>query len=289
MDPKAGIAGITQQVEGQIKVTTETAQKIYTMIAEYLVKYGMQALFGIVILFVGFRVAAWVSKLVADLCAKRHMDVTLTGFIAMTVRVTIIIFTALVAADKFGLTISPLIAAVSAAVFGASFAVQAPLSNYAAGLTLILSRPFVVGDTVTLLDHSGVVEEVKLAATTLSNEMGQRITIPNKHIVGEVVVNSKESRLASGQIGISYDSDHRKAIAAIERTLASLPDISKELVPIVGIQSFGDFSVNLEFKYRVPTCHYGKLVHAANQAIYEALKKEGISIPYPRQEVFKLN
>jgi len=267
-------------------VTAETAQKVYTMIAEYLVKYGMQALFGLVILFVGFRVASWVSKVIAGLCAKRHMDVTLTGFFAMTARITVIVFTCLVAADKFGLTISPLIAAVSAAVFGASFAIQAPLSNYAAGLTLILSRPFAVGDTVTLLDHSGVVEDIRLAATTLSNEMGQSITIPNKHIVGEIVVNSKENRLAKGGIGISYDADHRRAVAVIERTLASMPDVSKDPLPLVGIGSFGDFSVNLDFTYRVPTRHFGRIVRAVNQAVYEALKKENIAIPFPRQDVY---
>jgi small conductance mechanosensitive channel len=95
---------------------------------------------------------------------------------------------------KFGISIAPFIAALGALAFGASFALQGPLSNYGAGLMIIIARPFVVGDTITVKNVSGIVEEVTLATTILTTEDGEKITIPNKHIVGEILNNSFANR-----------------------------------------------------------------------------------------------
>ncbi len=138
----------------------------------------------------------------------------------------------IIAIGKFGISIAPVIAALGALVFGSSFALQGPLFNYGAGLTIILSRPFVVGNTIMVQGVSGVVEEIRLAATVLTNEDGEKITIPNKHVVGEIIHNSFANKIAEVSIGISYADEPQLAIDTISRTLA-------------GIESFGDSSVNL--------------------------------------------
>lgn len=262
-----------------------TLQKFTDTVLEYLVKYGFQVLGGLVILGVGFILAGWVSGAVLDLLKKRHMDITLAKFLAMTVKVIVLAFAILMAIEKFGVTISPLIATVSAMIFGASFAIQAPLSNYAAGLSVIVTRPFVVGNTITVKGVSGVVDEVKLPCTVLVNAEGERITIPNKDVVGEILFNSQENKLVERSIGIGYSDDPHRAVRIVLETLKSQPRVVQSPAPEAGIDSFGDSAVNVGMRYWVPTREYFPVLYAANLAVYDALKKAGVTIPFPQREV----
>lgn len=105
-------------------------------------------------------------------------------------RLTVLAFVMIVVLGKFGITMTPFIAAIGAIAFGSSLALAGLMSNYGAGLSIIITRPFVVGDTIQIQGVSGVVEEVGLAATRLETEDGEQITIPNKHIVGDILINS---------------------------------------------------------------------------------------------------
>lgn len=260
-------------------------QKIYDKIAEYLVTYGLQALVGLVVLFIGFKIAGWISKLVTGLCEKRHLDITLTKFLAMVAKSVVIALAALIAMDKFGITISPIIASISALIFGASFAIQAPLSNYAAGLSIILSRPFAVGNTISIKGFSGIVDDIRLPCTILTTVDGERVTIPNKDIVGEVIINSKETKMTQTTVGVSYGSDLDKAIHAVEGVLKRFPQIVGDPAPHVGIREFGDSSINIGIRYWAPTRQYVQTLYAVNLAIFHALKEAGITIPFPQRDL----
>ncbi len=261
-------------------------QKYSDTAIDYLIKYGFQVLGGLLILLAGFLVASWVQRLCFDfLHKKRHMDISLATFMATTAKFIILGLVFLMAVDKLGITISPLIATVSAMIFGASFALQAPLSNYAAGLTVILTHPFVVGNTITVKGVHGVVEEVKLPCTILVNADGERITIPNKDVVGEIVSNSFENKLVERRIGVSYADDPQKAVRLVSDALAQFSKVVKTPVPQVGIDNFGDSSIIIGMRYWVPTKEYYPALHEANLRVYQALTKAGITIPFPQREV----
>lgn len=262
-----------------------TMQKIYDKIVEYLVTYGLQALVGLIVLFIGFKIAGWVSKLVTGLCEKKHLDITLTKFLAMVAKSVIIALAALIAMDKFGITISPIIASISALIFGASFAIQAPLSNYAAGLSIILSRPFAVGNTISVKGYSGVVEDIQIPCTILTTVDGERITIPNKDIVGEIIVNSKETKMTQEVIGVSYGDNPEKAIQVIENVLKRFPQIVHEPPPHVGIREFGESGINIGVRYWAPTRQYVQTLYEVNLAVFKALKEAGITMPFPQRDL----
>jgi small conductance mechanosensitive channel len=209
----------------------------------------------------------------------------MTAFLSGVVKIIVFMFAVLIALDKFGITISPFIATLSAMIFGASFALQAPLSNYAAGLTIIFTRPFVVGNTITIKGYNGVVEEVKLPSTILSTGDGEKITIPNKDIVGEVIINSMENKVTETTIGISYGDDPEAAIRLIRKTLTQFPQILKTPEPQIGVDNFGDSSILIGVRYWAPTKLQLVTKHAANLAIYYALKQAKITIPFPQREV----
>jgi len=267
----------------------ESAERYLDMIIEFGVKYGFQVLAAIITLIIGLIVASWLSRVVVRACEKRNLDVTLSRFLGSVVKLVIIGFVLIISLGKFGITMTPFIAAIGAVAFGSSLALAGPLSNYGAGLTIIITRPFVVGNTIKVKGVSGVVEEVGLGATHLSTEDGEEITIPNKHIVGEILTNSFENKVVEMTIGISYDDDTHKATRIIEAALKTIPAIVDKPAPQIGIQEFADSSVNIGMRYWVPTKQYFQTLYQANLAVYNALNEAGITIPFPQRDVHMLS
>lgn len=260
-------------------------QTLIDMVIKFFVSYSFQVIGAVIILFVGMLVGRWVAGLVAKLCEKAGLTITLSKFLASVGKFLVLAFAVIIALGKFGITITPFIAAIGAAAFGATYAIQGPLSNYGAGLAIILGRPFIIGDTIKVAGVSGVVDEIKMACTNLKNEDGIRIMIPNKHIVGEILYNSGKNRVVESSVGISYHDDPEKAI----KVLLDLLDASEEVVadppPMVGIEQFGDSSVNIGYRYWVPSQKYFRNSYATNIGVYRALKEAGITIPFPQREV----
>jgi len=159
-----------------MKEEMEMAQKMVNVIIDFFVRYSFQVIGAIAVLIIGWIVARLAAGFLLELLEKRKVDVTLSKFAVSTVKLIIIGFAVLVSLNNFGVTIAPFIAALAAMAFGASFAIQGPIANYGAGLVIILTRPFKVGNTITAAGVSGVVEEIKLGATILSDEDGVRIT-----------------------------------------------------------------------------------------------------------------
>lgn len=260
-------------------------QKLVNTLIEFLVNYSFQVLGAVIVLAVGFLIARWVSGLVLKIAAARKLDISLSRFLAGMAKVLILAFAVIIALGKFGITIAPFIAALGAAAFGATYAIQGPLSNYGAGIAIILGRPFVVGNTITVGDVSGVVDEVNLSATILSTEDGVRISIPNKDIVGQILYNSGNFQMAEGIVGIGYGNDPETAIRVIRESLSRFDAIAKTPAAQIGIRDFGDSAVNIAYRYWVPTKQRVQISHAVNLDVYKALGKAEIQIPFPQRDV----
>ena len=165
----------------------EQFEKYYTMLTEYLVTYSMQIVGAVFILILGLWVAKKLSNLVAKLMARHNVDITLTSFVSNVVKVLLIVMVVVIALGKIGISVTPFVAAIGAASLGAGLALQGMLSNYGAGLAIIATRPFVVGDTIEVKGVSGQVKTIELGYTILIDEEKVEITIPNKQIVGEII------------------------------------------------------------------------------------------------------
>jgi small conductance mechanosensitive channel len=272
-----------------MKVEFADVEKYKDLIVEYGVKYGFQVIYAIIILIIGLIIARWLGNMIARVCESRKLDVTLSRFLGNVVRLTVLAFVLIIVLGKFGIAMTPFVAALGAIAFGSSLALAGLLSNYGAGLSIIITRPFVVGDTIRIQSVSGVVEEVGLAATRLSTEDGEQITIPNKHIVGEILINSFENKVVETSIGISYDDDAQKAIDTIQKALQGIPAIVAEPAPQIGIEEFADSSVNIGMRYWVPTKQYFQTLYQTNQAVYIALQQAGITIPFPQRDIHMLS
>lgn len=270
---------------GELGKQLDFAQQAYEMMIEFFVNYSMQVIGAIIIFLIGLMIARWASNLVLKVLEKRNIDVTLRLFLASTTKIIILVMVLIVCLGKFGISVAPFVAAIGAIGLGAGLAVQGLLSNYGAGFNIILTRPFVVGNTITIAGVSGVVKEIRLAMTLLETEDGEQITIPNKFIVGEILHNSFEYKVVEAEIGISYEDDADACVACIRETLAGFEQVTQTPPPQVGIASFGDSSVNIGIRYWVPTQDYFSAQYTVNGAVYAAVKKAGFSIPFPQREV----
>lgn len=261
----------------------ESIQKFYDIIIEFFVNYSFQLIGAIIIFIIGWYIANKIANAIRKICEKNDLDVTLTKFVVNIVKFAIIIGVAIVALGKLGVTLTPFIAGIGAASLGAGLALQGTLSNYGAGLSIIIGRPFVVGNTISVDGVFGVVEEIQLAHTILSTEDGEQITIPNKHIIGEILVNSFEYRVVESVVGIDYDSKPELAIEIINNILDKYDNevIAKEPKAQVGIKEFGDFSINIELRYWAHTKLFFDTQYKVNLEIFNALKENNINIPFP--------
>lgn len=260
-------------------------QQFLKTAVEFLTNYSFQVVGAILVLIIGNFIANWALKVVLNLCHVKKVDITLAKFIASCVKILILGFAILIALGKFGITITPFIAMIGAGAFGVSMALQGPLSNYGAGISIILGRPFVVGDTIVVTGQSGVVREVTLSSTILTDEDGVKITIPNKQIVGEIIHNSFKYKIVENMVGISYDCDPEKAIQVIGRVIAGFKEVAETPKPQVGLQQFGDSSIDIGCRYWIPTTKYFQTLCAVNLAIYKALAAASITMPYPQRDI----
>mgnify|MGYP002629853480 CR=1 FL=1 len=263
----------------------EQVSAIYNMIVTYLVTYSFQILGALVILAIGVYLGRRTGDLVLKLCEKRNMDITLSRFFGSGARIAVISSAVIIALPKLGIQITPFIAALGAIGLGAGLAIQGLLSNYGAGLSIILTRPFVVGDTIRVQGVCGIVKEVHLAYTLLGNEEGEIILIPNRHIVGEIIHNSQADTVLELSVGIAYQSDVDTAIAAIKQGLESVAGLSKVRPLQVGIDNFGDSAIEIAIRCWVLTEHLYETKYVCNQVIHQVLQAKGIAIPFPQREV----
>ena len=251
----------------------------------YFVENGMRLFMAVLILILGIWIGKRVANLILKICEKKELDPTLARFFAGATKVIIISFALIMALSKANIEITPLIALIGASAFGLSLAVQGPISNYGAGVVLIITRPFVVGDTLTLNGLCGIVDSVNLGNTQLINEDEERITIPNRKVLGEIFTNSYEFKVVEAVVGIDYSADPEQAIQCIATAVKEIEGIAPEREPDVGIEDFGDSAINIGYRVWVPTQTYHQTRYQINLAVFRALKDAKINIPFPQRDV----
>jgi len=256
----------------------QSFEHIYEFVVQFLIAYSFQVVGALIVLIAGVLIAGWVSKWLLRVQERRNVDPTLRQFIAAAVRLLLIGLAVVIALGNIGISITPLIAAIGGLAVGASLALQGPISNYGAGLIIILTRLFRVGDTITVRGQSGVVRSISLGATVLAAEDGEDIIIPNRQIAGEIHRNSFANRIIEGKIGIAYGEDIERAIALARTAIRSTEGVAAEPAPQVGIESFGKFTIQIGYRLWVPSVRYFQLLYRVNSAVLAALTGAGIHV-----------
>lgn len=260
-------------------------QRLIDLVIELMVTYGFQVLGGLLILVLGWFVAKSVARVIAEFLARKQADVTVTKFVASASKLIVMAFALLAALGKFGIEITPLVAGLSVAGVGASLALQGTLSNYAAGTSLIFTKPFKVGEIIEVAGVMGEVEDISLGSTRLMRMDGVKVVVPNKHVIGEIIHNYSGRKGVDITVGVGYGSDVTQAIEAIRRIIKDMDQVDRAKEPQIGISAFADSSITLTARVWCKQRDYLDVLFGINQAILEEFKRRGIEIPFPQRDV----
>ena len=222
--------------------------------------------------------ASIVAAYVIRLAVKKDVDQTLAEFIGMVVKLLIVGMLVIITLGNFGISIGPLIALAGASAFGLTIALQGPLSNFGAGLGIIPTRPFLIGNTITVGKASGVVEKIALGVTVLVGEDGERITIPNKEIVGRVIVNSQEQRVVQTRVAVEGIEKAEETTNAVRTALEGIEEINVAAKPQVGVHDFTYGGFVLGVRFWVPSARYFQTRYMVNKKVLDALNSAGVSL-----------
>lgn len=242
----------------------------------------MAAVFLGVGLWAAGAVAGWIRKRVAT---SDRLDPTLGNFFASIAKYLILAVVIIAVLQLFGFQATSLVAVLGAATLAIGLALQGTLGNVAAGVMLIMFRPYKLGDYVQVAGHSGTVKDLNIFTTELVTPDGVRIVIPNGECWGGSVVNyAVERRRVDLTFGISYDDDIEKAIGVILGVIeADSRFLNEPAEPWVRVVNLGDSSVDLQMRAWTSASDYWEARFAALRAVKEAFDRAGVEIPYPHQ------
>jgi len=192
-----------------------------------------------------------------------------------------------VALSMLEINIGPLLAAIGAAGFIVGFALQGTLSNFAAGIMILVYRPYDIGDLVDIGGTFGTVEAMTIVSTTLRKLDNQKVIVPNNKIWGDIVTNvtGTSKRRVDMMFGIGYSDDIAKAQKILEEILANHEAILKDPEPVVRVHELGDSSVNFVVRPWVETDNYWDVYWDITRSVKERFDAEGVSIPFPQRDV----
>lgn len=250
--------------------------------------YGLRVIGAIVVLIVGWMLSGWGRRATENSLAKiGKVDVTLRRFLASLVRYAILIFTGLAVLNQFGVETTSMIAVLGAASLAIGLALQGTLSNVAAGVMLLLFRPFKVGDYIEGGGTSGTVQSISLFVTELSTPDNVQILVPNSQMWGSAISNYSyhPTRRVDLVLGISYESDIDSAIASIRAVIDADSRSHSDPEPMIVVGELADSSVNLVIRVWCDAGDYWPLKFDLTRALKLRMDAEGISIPYPQRVV----
>ena len=258
-------------------------------IIDFVIRYGFQIVGAIIILGVGAFLASWVGKLANGWMIKQKLELPIRTLVVRVVKLLVFALAVILALDKFGVQITPLIAGIGVAGAGIALALQGVLGNLAAGLQIIFTKPFRVGEYIELLGVHGQVSSIELFSTTLLHVDQSRVKIPNRKIIGEVLHNYGATRQLNLKVGVSYRSDVEQVLAAVREVLAASPHCLKTPEPMVGIGEFEGSAICILVRPWVRVEDYVAAPMEIYLAIVKRFRERGIEMPFPQREVRILN
>ena len=254
---------------------------------QLLADYGVKVLAAIAIFVIGKWVAKLLTKAIRRIMKKSSLEPMLVTFTANLSYAALMVFVVLAALNQLGIQTTSFIAVIGAAGLAIGLAMQDSLSNFAAGVMLIIFRPFKTGDFIEAAGTAGAVQEIHIFTTTLKTGDNRLIHIPNGKIIGDNIVNysANDTRRVDMVFGISYDDDIKQAKTIIEQALQADTRVLAEPGPTIGVLELADSSVNIAVRPWVNTSDYWPTLFALNETIKEEFDQAGISIPFPQSEV----
>jgi small conductance mechanosensitive channel len=261
--------------------------KIVETISLYASTYALKIVAAIIIFIIGKWVSRKISGVISKLLHKNNIDETLINFLENIVYYTLLVVVVIAALGQLGINTTSFLTIVGAAGLAIGLALKDSLANFASGVMLILFRPFRVGDVVNAGGAIGKVDGITIFNTILNTPDNQRVIVPNSAITSGVITNitANPTRRVDLVMGIGYDDDIKKAKEIMEQIIKDDDRILSDPAPTIAVSELADSSVNFVVRPWVKTDDYWNVYFDLTEKIKTTFDKEGITIPYPQQDV----
>jgi small conductance mechanosensitive channel len=259
--------------------------QVSTTAIDLAMRFGPRVVVAILILVAGYFAGRWAGRAALAALARFRLDPPVRGLIEKIVRVFVLALFGIMALQNLGVELLPLIAGLSVAGAGIALAMQGVLGNVVAGLTIIFTRPYRVGDYISIQKEEGEVLDISMFSTVLGHPDLSRVVIPNRKIVGEILHNYGRLRQVDVEVGVAYDTDFNAALRVIDEVLRANARVLQDPKPVIGVARLAASQVAIAVKPWVNVPDFAPTGAELSKAILEAFRSRNIVIPFPQREV----
>ncbi|HEV8334196.1 MAG TPA: mechanosensitive ion channel family protein [Steroidobacteraceae bacterium] len=263
----------------------ETIEQIRSTVIDLALKFGPKLLAALIILAIGYLVGRQIARWLERALLHLEMEPPIRSLIVRIARIVISLLFVIMAMQNLGVELLPLVAGLGVAGAGIALAMQGLLGNLFAGLTIIFTKPFRVGEYIGIVGEEGSVETITLFQTTLSHPDRSRVVIPNRKIVGEILHNYGKIRQVDVTVGVAYDTDLNQALTLIQEVLRENKRVLHDVEPVIRVSQLAGSSINIAVRPWVSATDFGPASGDVNKSVLEAFREHGIEIPFPQREV----
>ena len=248
-------------------------------LTQYAVQYGLQAVVALGIFVAGVMASRWAGNFAQQSLERQTLEPPVRLLLVRIVKIIVLLFTTMIALQTLGVPIAPLVAGVGVAGVGIGLALQGVLSNVMAGLSIIFTKPYKVGEHISLLGVHGDVVVIDIFSTTLMHPDRSHVIIPNRKIVGEILHNFGTIRQIHLTVDVAYKTDLNQALAIIQDIITNHPHVLKDPAPSIGVGSLGHPAVTIAVEPWTAVSHYASAQGELNKAIIERFRATQIEFP----------
>ncbi|MBX3404883.1 MAG: mechanosensitive ion channel family protein [Phycisphaeraceae bacterium] len=250
--------------------------------------WGLKIIGALLVLLVTWILAAWARRIVYQAINRPRFDQTFVRFLSNLVRWVVLVLGLVACLGVFGINTTSLAAMVGAAGLAIGLAVQGSLSNLAAGIMLLVLRPFKVGDVIQVGGHLGTVDEIELFNVKIDTPDNRRIIFPNSQVFGAIIENITHNprRRADVMVGVEYAADTARTREVLVRAVTAIPGVLSDPAPAVVLLELGASSVNWRVSGWCVTADFWPVRQAITESVKKHLEEAGLTIPFPQMDVW---
>ncbi len=269
------------------KLTHIDVTVVWTRLVSITTAYGLNIIAAIVIFLLGRWAAGFIARTTDKVLIRAQVDRAIISFVHNLVYVGVLIFVVIAALSKLGIQTASFVAVLGAAGLAIGLALQGSLSNFAAGVLLIIFRPFKEGDYIEAGGTAGIVERIMIFSTQLRSPDNKRIIVPNSSVTGSNIVNysANSTRRIDLIIGVDYAADLKKSKKVLQSVIDTETRILKSEEIFIGVAALADSSVNFVIRFWVNAADYWPVTYDLNEKIKIALDEAEIAIPFPQMNI----
>ncbi len=263
------------------------AEQMSQMMDTYIIPWGINIVMAIVIYIMGKIIVGILINVLGKVMARSKYDDMLISFVKAIVNAILMLFVIVASLDQLGVDTTSLVAILAAAGLAIGLSLQGSLQNFAAGVMLLVFRPFKAGDFIDAGGATGVVKSISIFTTIMTTPDNKEVIVPNGAIYGGNITNfsAKDTRRVDMVVGIGYDSDLKKAKEILNEMVAADDRILKDPAPTVAVAELADSSVNFVVRPWVASADFWAVKFDFTEAVKLRFDAEGISIPFPQMDV----